>query len=904
MREYGRYFDLRERLNFVEGQSGRPISFMFGSGLSNKLLPSTTELTRRFIQRTSAGAQQRFESSEQAKAGGAIAYQEAARVLSLHQGDSSVAVVLRQAVLEACASAIPGSDLDESGCREIVRDGDWKIPDGYLRFADYYAGLANDQRGVVSTTNFDPFLELALRHAGLQADALPLPFDNPPSVSAWGETSALQVVHIHGYFSSGQSLNTVKQLSSARPATEEFLQKLYSGTSIVVMGYGGWDDAFSRVLARHAAYQTLVNAEVVWAANTDDPSEILRNTVLTQLDGQPGFQLFVGIDGHRIFDAGRAPGNRRTIGLLPRGYKVLPVAETQPRSAVDFSQGSSPSWDDATPERWPQLQATRDLGAVLAQCIDAGHGAAGAIGPMGEGKSTAIKQLALQAAQKHPDLTVIWREPGAAALDQEMVSDLRRNGPLLMVIDDADLALTDLMAMVPFWSTQDRGVVTLLSCHDRLWEALPSNITRQVRSISLEGLQPGDAQAIAQRWDELGIATPIAGRTGDVGQVARELERASMHNQRSTRTTLFGAILQVREAKSLEARIDRLMQSLESTVVSTRSAVNLADIFGSICVLQHYMDLDGSGLRGATRDHVAQLASSDDPAVSRAVLGTLGREASITYTGNRVYARHPKIAESVVRWLKRNSKLNAVCEMTGMAGARMRANSLVSTADYDSYMLWKSVTDEEAALAAARGAVKGAPTLLEPKINFMVALRKHEKAELASAYGRALANDLTTLADRNGAVRVYLTEFSNVSLLVGESAIAAGLAALSMHAPAGSQLTARGASFSLTSLVKALSKLTLQRSTAAIRAMQTLAQIAVDTGGQWASHSRELQSISLDPDLARLSSGALSTRLATQMSPLAKQAIAELRLPFGVPTKDSWLYRFGGTLQFDSFDRI
>ena len=59
----------------------------------------------------------------------------------------------------------------------------------------------------------------------------------------------INIIHLHGVWDRGDSMHTTTQLQSDRKRIETSLQNLISDQTVVIMGYSGWEDSFTRSLA-------------------------------------------------------------------------------------------------------------------------------------------------------------------------------------------------------------------------------------------------------------------------------------------------------------------------------------------------------------------------------------------------------------------------------------------------------------------------------------------------------------------------------------------------------------------------------------------------------------------------------------------------------------------------------
>ncbi|MFB7884484.1 SIR2 family protein [Microbacterium sp. NPDC056057] len=811
-------------------------------------------------------------------------YQQAAEAVCRQRGDRALTTVIRSAVAEAIDDDF---DIRTGDMRRAVRESRWKLTKAHRDLAEFYSRLPAEARSPIITTNFDPLIEVALRERNIVADAVPVSFDDPPTLAQLRNSSAVPVIHIHGYFSEPWSINSLNQLDAVRTQLEGLLSSLFVDATVLVLGYGGWEDSFMRVLQRHASDQSLLNAEVVWCAYSKDRVQVTQNPVLGRLAKSPGFQLYTGIDASTLFDAPIGLQSTSPPPSSPRGWTALPIRIDTYRPPHHFSEGATPSWSDAVPGRWPLLTATREVIEEAERIADSGVPSAGvaAIGPLGEGKSMALHQAAMAFADRS-EWSVFFRSAGAPPLTREWLEDTREAlGDAVFCIDEADLAADDIELLLSH-AGRARSIL-MLAAHDRLWWSLPPSITKRVSPVLFDGLSDQDASDIAERWDDLGIevtrSTPGGAKKLDVAAVRDELIEKSRPNHNSSRSTLFGAILAVQGTTTLSTRVDELMDRLSRVPARARSKLTLAHVYGAICLMQVATDPEQGTAQGATRSLVGEIVNIDDSLENTAVLNALGREASITFSGRHVYARHPLIAEVAVTWLRRAGLLNEVAALCGRAGARMRLAGADRLDYQDAYMLGKHLDEAPAAMAACVGAIEGAPDLLEPRITYLRVARTHDAAK-AAAYARGIVPLLATASDARSAVRVYLNELARVELQDSHPRLALGVAGLVVHNGSGNPATRDQMEYGLGTMATAYRALLRQSRPSNERGAQLLTQVAslVMEPSAFRRYIEAPLSVRItDAGIARLPLPAALDRLAREISTLSLEAVGQLALPFG-----------------------
>jgi hypothetical protein len=663
---------------------------------------------------------------------------------------------------------------------------------------------------------------------------------------------------------------------------------------LFVQAYSGWNDAFMKCLAQRVEEADLLEAEIVWAAHDSNLNAILSNPILASLSDAPGFALYLGIDGHSLFQETpqdettdhRGDLEARAPSLSPFGYTRLPVPDGRkgydPRRLAD---GGQPTWSDATTNTWPLLGATIELISRLEVLLESGGGGGIiGIGPVGEGKSMGLRQAAVSISQSQPDVTVLWREPGAPSITREWLTQVRDDyGRVVICVDDADLVASDLVVARDIWARQGSEISLMLASNDRLWWPQGVKLKSAVDDVLFHGISESEALEICRAWAKAGLLSdaPSGGQSHTlVQQYASRLSASTTLMVESSSPTLFGAVLDVRFGAGLKHRVEELLTRLSQTKLRSQDAISVGDIFGAICVLQDVLDKYGVLRKGASRSLIAAMANLAGEFVDGKVLELLGREAAITYAGSRVYSRHPAIARSAVEYLRRTSRMEGICRLLGLAGGRLRDAADLPEEDYrTAYLLTLSLSAKDEAVAAATGAIEGAPGLLEPRVTLMRVLRRFDLA-LADRYASALRLKLRDYRDLGSAIRAFLNEHSQIARNGGEAYLSLGLAALALHDGVGYALDDRRAGYALTSVAKAALDVR-QQSQASAGEVPEIAYLLMErvAGADAAEeHLRTARArmAPIGPSLRALSSEVLCRTLGPALNPPARSAAEAL----------------------------
>ena len=124
---------------------------------------------------------------------------------------------------------------------------------------------------------------------------------------ALGHTAAAgtHVVHLHGYWCDYDTLHTPQQLLNPRPQLARSLTQVIRTSTLVVIGYGGWDDVITRTLAE-LLEDSGSDPEILWTFNGDDPQALEKANERLLAALQPGLgrgrvSLYHGINCRLFF---------------------------------------------------------------------------------------------------------------------------------------------------------------------------------------------------------------------------------------------------------------------------------------------------------------------------------------------------------------------------------------------------------------------------------------------------------------------------------------------------------------------------------------------------------------------------------------------------------------------------
>jgi HEAT repeat protein len=218
--------------------------------------------------------------------------------------------IIRQAVLKAFR-ADKSEHITDLLSRSLQGDGDacaqletslshWHVRPSLFALGEILAGHPVRFGQPLLTTNFDPLIEVAVRRAGGTCYRSVLHGDGSlDHVSGDG----CHIVHLHGYWYGADTLHTPTQLRQNRPHLDSSLRRLLARRTLVVLAYGGWDDAFTRVVSDLAS-DPQAYPDIIWTFHSDAEFAPLYHAALLErlrpMIERGRITLFSSIDVHRF----------------------------------------------------------------------------------------------------------------------------------------------------------------------------------------------------------------------------------------------------------------------------------------------------------------------------------------------------------------------------------------------------------------------------------------------------------------------------------------------------------------------------------------------------------------------------------------------------------------------------
>ncbi|MFE7169248.1 SIR2 family protein [Streptomyces sp. NPDC057616] len=772
--------DLVTRLKTLLVKGDKPVAFITGSGISigavdgvGRIVETMRKLLDEEVERD------RFDRKVVGPTDGEK-YQQAAHFVEYNLGQDHLNRVIRRAVLGACTgknAAARSALYRRNNPQELTaleeQTGLWKLPRGVEALGRLLRHLPAERRGPVITTNFDPLLEIAVRKAGGQPNFQY--FDLDGRLIQPHHQQQVNIAHVHGYWSWGDTLHTATQLQRQRPQLHGSLRESLHGHVVVVIGYSGWDDAFSRTLRERVLEQNTQDSDLIWCSYPKLTPGDFESGLFQELRSLRRTYFYDGIDANellpRLLDDYLAALPQPGLTGWRRVDRAFLDKESRAQHGEDdvvrFFDGAEPGWRTALDTRVPRLALVGELSDRVRDCIDGtlDKQIVAAVAPMGEGKSIALRQATVDLVRSHDDITVYWREAGAG-IDPDAVLALpeRPDHRILLVSDDGALVIDDLQRLMTACVNRGRtDIHVLLAAQEREWrdQGAAGRLRPALETLVGTGLSEAEGQALVTAWEELNALGELA-ETPQEERAARliRLAQASYGRQDSA---LVGAMLQVRYGPLLRSHVMELLQRLRA--YSPVGNCSLRECFLMISLLHSACRFgrgNGSPLSRRVLARAVGLKSAD--AVEWEVMNPLGREAAASGHGPALWVRHQSIANAALDISQEGDPKELASIVRRLVTAAVEISQETKTFDDDlhstAYLsLRLSAAQEQRfaheAVAAAEAAVIASPRRLSFRTAQITALRRAGRIGDALSVAERACRELGSMTDSASKIKFY-----------------------------------------------------------------------------------------------------------------------------------------------------
>jgi hypothetical protein len=405
------------------------------------------------------------------------------------------------------------------------------------------------------------------------------------------------------------------------------------------------------------------------------------------------------------------------------------------------------------------------------------------IGASGEGKTTLIKQVAVDIAGGAADWRVFWREPRSPLEPGKVAARPSDNVNNLFVADDGNEIVAECFDALSRLDGQP-NVHFLLATADTEWIAARGdspgwetlNLTfhrHRLRGLAIDGI---DATRIVRAWAQYDALGQLASYNS-AEERARVLLEATRGAEASIQDgALIGGLLRARIGKYFDGHVTRMVGRLSERPIGTRGRT-LAHAFLFIAAL-HAIEL-----RRMTPELLAAALSIDPGTIEQQVIIPLGEEAAAIRVGRLVLVRHRAIAESALRVAveKHHLDLTEIYARLTRLGIRLakQPGSGLDPKDFR-FMSMKLGDQPRLALASARAARDEEPDDLRRVTNLFVVYAENKLEEDLVREAAAVADRARQMDNYRQAARHFYYQWSVATGRLGDHATACWLNALAL----------------------------------------------------------------------------------------------------------------------------
>lgn len=408
------------RLSDAIADRPQEVVFLLGSPLSAPCLPSgpgvpdVAEVIN-LIRTEFSGNDEQLRQLDSSLLASPNKYQTAFKFLLGRKGQDVANEIIQKAVLSARVdqgsyNSTGWKALSDEQCRALEADHDaWHLGPGLKAVGTLISRYPDAFGGMILTTNFDPCIQQSIFRAGGQSFRTTLHGDASLNQTA---ATGCHVIHLHGYWWGSDTLHTSRQLTQARPRLTASLNDLLKHKLLVVCGYGGWDDVFTKALF-DVVHDDLAAPEVLWLFHGHEPSiqPSLQNQLRAGID-RARVSLYSDIDCNNflpsLLEAWERSPAPAAVQATSRSNPVSVPIELQ--ATINDQLDRARQVEGDSEDRPPQFSVCVGREDELELLSTSLANVVFVTGIGGQGKSTIAAQFYESYRVTHPDRLLVWRD--------------------------------------------------------------------------------------------------------------------------------------------------------------------------------------------------------------------------------------------------------------------------------------------------------------------------------------------------------------------------------------------------------------------------------------------------------------------------------------------------------------
>lgn len=395
-------------------------------------------------------------------------------------------------------------------------------------------------------------------------------------------------------------------------------------------------------------------------------------------------------------------------------------------------------------------------------------------GPSGEGKSTALMQVAVALAAQD-DARVLWRAMGGQFAHSD-IAKLPSGFNYYFISDDAEEIAKEVYESAA--RSRRRDVTFVLAARNVDWasvgaKAFPWRSVIGYKEAPLNGLLKSDADLLVSAWGRYGRSGLKELADLPAPERAPALLAAAHDNATIDGGALLGGMLKVRYGDHLPDRIRSLLASLATRTVGQGQTLTSALLY---IAATHSIDLS------LTPNVLADILQIDRNSIHSLVILPLQDEAVVSPKRSMLRTRHQLISNAVLQVaIDFNADLSETFASITRSAIRVGDKEFIPEYEKFAQLCRKIEYDHpQASIESARTAVDEAPKMISYVHNLAHVLRINDQSDEASRICEQAAKRIHRFRGKGHNFRAFYFEWASVERAENNIVLDAWLSAFSL----------------------------------------------------------------------------------------------------------------------------